>query len=1617
MSAEFDLENLPDAPDQVAPPAFDLESMPDSVPVPEPVSMTAFKGAAGDATAAPAILSLSRRTGFAPQFVADNLVEVRQRTERDDYATLLRTSPTVAEWAAQSPVHAAAAKEDVGILAALEQGFADIGYGEFATAQMTAPTQFGEDALRTYEEQAAEYEKKHSGLLADFSRSLPSLGLYFLGDKLGHLAGGTAGGAAASGGLMFGLNRGVLYRRIMQQMPIPESDADGVYDPEAYEQRARTYATVGAGVSAALGAGLSTAVSLALPGAARKVQDLSNGLLTRAFTDAATRDVVARLVDAGGHTAWGALMMAVPAVTDNATVQKAVTGRIDVGMAAESGWEVFKGALLAAGFLSALPHAKPLVDDLGRIHQAAIDKNRLYLQVQQAKASKLVQQAPGEAAPLIDKMAASGDSATVYIDHDAAADPAMAQKLVEALADDGAALAEAQATQSDVAVPVGTYLTKFGDQHDAIADSVRLSAEGLSPKRAEELRRELDGWQKYLTADHNAATGETRPLPELAAEKYGGTPEQWALALNPPKTVFRVENAEGHGPYNPDMPTELRQKLAAVYPADEHPRPTGSSDFGAVPKDLVFGFPSRDAAEAWFGKDGLRVLAENGYPLKEFPAKDVKIGVSGAQVLFSALRVADPQAPRALPSRDLADFAAASIDARRIDEIQPGRYELAAKRAADQLATVAKEGAERGTSAARTGFLAAGMSSLDSAPPEAGKENMRAAARGADVADRRLAKLPDLERARDLARAIAARATEVREEMGSARKYLDSRDTPESIALLAKAGPEYEAAWHAILDAVGNNGLRPKPNGAALDALLARMERDAEPVGFDADQLRAVLEQPRGWKALTPPEARNVLDAAKNLRAAARRANEVALSDRRQSLRDMVADVRAHLDETGVPDKGLPPPSRASESFPERIGNRGGAMLAELLQPREILRRLGPAGDAVYGAFVGARNARDELARQVGDHFYRAYELGMPKELKKIRFDGVDAPAVQVPLRAVVRDTWTRQDLWNLAAWMGNESNAQRAVDGLHTTPEAVREALSQLSGAEWDFIESIWRLNDEKLWPLISNHAKTVTGTTPPKIEARPFTVRTAEGDVRTVSGGYWPARYNADISTTPVRATSPEGDGTISGYFGNLRDGFSGTATYFTKERAQQYTAGPDLNWSMYAGHVNSVLQYLAFDDFVRNAGRVFTDGEFRELVKRRLGGQEMRELDKFLSVAARGNVDAAQNGAHNWGQVIGGAFRSRVATAAFGLNIPVVLGQLSHIPAAMFGLRIAPWDMTSALALTLYPETWRTAHEQSAQLSYRWNGYGSKMREMLADIGPGERVGWRKWIDAASWSTYHVMDGFLSKTIWEAAAAKSERGGATAEAAAKAGDAAVAAMMPPLNIAEQSSIARDRGLIGSLILVRNFPNVLYNVGAMNAWQARTQVWQADPGLQRLLTGTRASVVAAGSYLGMVLSAHIFGRFLMGHGRQDDETTDQWLEREALAAPFYPVPFAQDPATLIAEAITSEKKLNQVFAKHGIAAAPSIAALEGAIRDIGKVLDEDQPDTDRIFAGAKLAATALRLPVYPLRPMHYAVDLALGDQDPRGPFDVAGGLLYGQRRRQARNPLTVAQDLISGD
>jgi hypothetical protein len=1486
-----------------------------------PTSLTAYRAVRGPApeVAASAIAAAKDRR-VSPQFAADNLDSIRQADEQKSLQDTLARNPVTAEYMGQSAPHAALAKPDVGVFEALEQGLSDLGYAELSTLQMSIDSPSLEESLQAQEQATAEYEQKHSGIVADLVRQAPMLGAFFLADKLGMTLGGKPGGAAASGGLMFGLNRGAIYRQIMAQMPIPETDAQGVLDPVEYEKRARAYATVGAGASAAIATGLSSLTSLAVGGATKKILDLSNGLVVRAFTNEATRDIVARLVDAGGHTAWGALTMAVPAVVDDVTVQKATTGQIDYSRALEHGWDALKASLLTAGALASIPHVVPLVKDVGRISRAPMEAAHLDHLVDQAKASTMVTNSPAEAENLIGKMADQGTSKTVYIDHEAATDPAVVQKLVEALADEGRAVAEAQATQSDVAVPVEKYLVRLRELHDQIAGDVKLSPDGLTPDQAsllaDQLHREILPPEGKKGVDATTPTEEIPRLPVAMAARYGGTPEAWEKALTP----------------------DAAKNIAAVIKPDE------------------------------------------------------------------ATKALPPAADHVLWAEKLSNDTP-------IGELHPGRYELAARRAEDKLAEIAKQAATKGNEATGQAFIGAGLRDIGKEQtPKAGQQNLRDAGKKSEKAQKLLNSVPMLERARDQARAEAKAHADLAEEMQKARDYIAKRDTERVHADLAKASPEYADLFNNILESIDENmpqamkQVRP----LAVDQLLLRMGRDAEPVAFDADKLRDILGDQKSWQRLTPPEARVVLDAVKNIRSAARRQNELTLAGRKQALRDAVTGLRTYLDERGTPDAGPPAPSRASEGFKDKAGKTASALTAELIQPMRILRdRLGDLGNAIADDYVRARGVKEELAGGVGDAVWKMYEMDLPKPLKKSRFDEVKGPGSP----AFDDKKWTRQDLWEFASWWGSESGQDRILRGLRINEGQAHTFLGQLTSAEVDFLNSKWKLNDEQLWPLISDHTKAVAGVAPPKIEASPYVIRTADGDLRELRGGYEPALYRGDAEST---AKAPENAESIADYWGTLQDGNPSTANYFLKERAQRASSRlPDLNWSRYAGHVNSVLHYLAYDDYVRNTGRVFRDPEFRELVQRRLGPQYMEELDKHLGVAARGQVEAAQDGAGKWSAIVGGGLRSRLATAAFA-NPRVVLGQVSHLAAAMPALGLGPRDMLFGLSQSMRPSAWGESFDGSKQLPYRWEGLSRKMREQLVSIGPADKPSSRKWVDAASWSAYHAMDGFLSKTIFEAASSKAERGGSTPEEALAAGDKAVELMMPPLNVAEQSSFARDRGVMGSLLLVRNFPNTLFNVGAKLEWDARNQVFAADPGWRKARVALGAYGAAAAGYLGTVWAAHILGRFIMGHGRQPDETTGEWVEREALSAPFYPIPIVGEVVAPLAEAAVTHKKLKAI-ARNGLFNAPAIAELERAIRDLGDVVDPGTKTEDRVFAGLRLAANALNLPSEPLRGVQYTYDVRTGRFRPRGPLDYVGGAIYGKRKNQAKNPATVAQDQFS--
>src|SRR3954468_5251381 len=177
---------------------------PATPPARQPNSLTALQatrsGVSGDQAAQ--ALKLSKRTGFAPEMVAQNLDTLQQQVDQTGFEDGIGAAPVLADYAAQSHVHAASIKEDVGPLAALEQGLSDLTYSLTATAQSYFPTEFGERALQGFEADTSAYEKKDEGIIAGGLRQVPTLGFYYAAGIGGARLGGKAGELGANAGAM-----------------------------------------------------------------------------------------------------------------------------------------------------------------------------------------------------------------------------------------------------------------------------------------------------------------------------------------------------------------------------------------------------------------------------------------------------------------------------------------------------------------------------------------------------------------------------------------------------------------------------------------------------------------------------------------------------------------------------------------------------------------------------------------------------------------------------------------------------------------------------------------------------------------------------------------------------------------------------------------------------------------------------------------------------------------------------------------------------------------------------------------------------------------------------------------------------------------------------------------------------------------------------------------------------------------------------------------------------------------------------------------------------------------------------------------------------------------------
>ena len=554
---------------------------------------------------------------------------------------------------------------------------------------------------------------------------------------------------------------------------------------------------------------------------------------------------------------------------------------------------------------------------------------------------------------------------------------------------------------------------------------------------------------------------------------------------------------------------------------------------------------------------------------------------------------------------------------------------------------------------------------------------------------------------------MAREVLKAREEMETARKYLSKFNR-----VVKSIDIEYREQIEALLESVELSNapsLKDLDGRTSLLEFVKKMEEQGRAHNIDAEYI-AEIQAKRNYREMTVEEMRVLVDTVKGIEHLGRLKNKMLTArDKRtyQEIRDKI--VESIRENARDHDKRT---STAANNI-ERVEDGFSGFMWGHIKISSIARILdgGKDGGAFWNYFIRPINeAADREATMTAETAQKLEEI-----LKPLNDNLTHREYWRNAEYQIGGQKFTRRQLFAIALNLGNEGNIQRLLSGGHGSvrnwnmPE-VMDAMQNLTSKEWQAVQKVWDLF-ESFRPQIAELERKVVGIEPQWVEAKPLTVRTADGEMLTLRGGYYPAKYD------PASTQAAESGNALS----DIEDIKSAvkmaanTRHNFTKDRAAAVENRPLLlDLSVTYNGLNEIIHDLTHREAVIDAARLLKSSSIDKAIRETLGAQAKQQLNKALEDIARGNT-APVDGLDKYS----GLLRQNVSMTGLGFNVVSAAVQITgFIPAvARLGGKYA-WVGLSQY--TTHPiKATRTAMEQSEFMRNRGNTRLREIREVAATI----------------------------------------------------------------------------------------------------------------------------------------------------------------------------------------------------------------------------------------------------------------------------------------------------------
>lgn len=656
-----------------------------------------------------------------------------------------------------------------------------------------------------------------------------------------------------------------------------------------------------------------------------------------------------------------------------------------------------------------------------------------------------------------------------------------------------------------------------------------------------------------------------------------------------------------------------------------------------------------------------------------------------------------------------------------------------------------------------------------------------------------------------LQNSMAREVLKAREEMETARKYLSKFNR-----VVKSIDIEYREQIEALLESVELSNapsLKDLDKRTSLLQFVKKMEEQGRAHNIDAEYI-AEIQAKRNYREMTVEEMRVLVDTVKGIEHLGRLKNKMLTArDKRtyQEIRDKI--VESIRENARDHDKRT---STAANNI-ERVEDGFSGFMWGHIKISSIARILdgGKDAGAFWNYFIRPINeAADREATMTAETAQKLEEI-----LKPLNDNLTHREYWRNAEYQIGGQKFTRRQLFAIALNLGNEGNIQRLLSGGHGSvrnwnmPE-VMDAMQNLTSKEWQAVQKVWDLF-ESFRPQIAELERKVVGIEPQWVEAKPLTVRTADGELLTLRGGYYPAKYDS-ASTQAAESgnalTDIEDIKSAAKMAANTRHSF-------TKDRAEAVKNRPLLlDLSVTYNGLNEIIHDLTHREAVIDAARLLKSSSIDKAIRETLGAQAKQQLNKALEDIARGNT-APVKGFDEYS----GLLRQNVSMTGLGFNVVSAAVQITgFIPAvARLGGKYA-WAGLSQY--TTHPiKATQSAMEQSEFMRNRGNTRLREIREVAATINGAGKI--RKFLTKYSYWLMLKVQQIVDTAIWHGALAKAMDSGKDLDTAIKLADQTVLDTQGGGQIKDLSAFERGSNTQKLFTVFYAYMNTALNQGFVEA------------------------------------------------------------------------------------------------------------------------------------------------------------------------------------------------------